>query len=26
MVPPLALTAVIAFVQAWRGFAAPIEE
>ena len=26
MVPPLALTAAIAFVQAWRGFAAPIEE
>ena len=26
MVPPLALTAVIAFVQAWRGFPPPIEE
>ena len=26
MVPPLALTAVIALVQAWRGFPPPIEE
>ena len=26
MVPPLALTAAIAFVQAWRGFPPPIEE
>jgi TRAP-type C4-dicarboxylate transport system permease small subunit len=26
MVPPLALTAVIAFVQAWRGFPASVEE
>ena len=26
MVPPLALTAAIAFVQAWRGFAPPAEE
>ena len=26
MVPPLALTSVIAFVQAWRGFQPPIEE
>ena len=26
MVPPLALTAAIAFVQAWRGFAPPPEE
>ena len=26
MVPPLALTAVIAFVQAWRGFPPPVEE
>ena len=26
MVPPLALTSVIAFVQAWRGFPLPIEE
>jgi TRAP-type C4-dicarboxylate transport system permease small subunit len=26
MVPPLALTAAIALVQAWRGFPAPIEE
>jgi len=26
MVPPLVLTAAIAFVQAWRGFAPPIEE
>ena len=26
LVPPLALTAAIAFVQAWRGFPPPIEE
>jgi len=26
MVPPLALTAAIAFVQAWRGFPPPLEE
>ena len=26
MVPPLALTAAIAFVQAWRGFPPPIKE
>jgi TRAP-type C4-dicarboxylate transport system permease small subunit len=26
MVPPLALTAVIGLVQAWRGFAPPVDE
>jgi TRAP-type C4-dicarboxylate transport system permease small subunit len=26
MVPPLVLTAAIAFLQAWRGFPPPIEE